>query len=113
MEIIQKVRALETAAPPERDLLTNPIKSKVLNGTWFLQYTSPSVVGGADDFPDSWKPAYAVEGDSNVETKQVSSRGSVNAAGVTVDTSNRVVEQIINVDTATVTNRVETGWGRM
>lgn len=62
---------------------------------------------------NEWKPAYAKEGKSNIETKQIQSKGSVSAAGIEVDTSNRVVRQIIDVSQKTVTNNVELDFGNV
>ena len=82
-----------------------------LNGVWYLQYTSPSIVGNKDQFPNEWKPQFAQEGDSNIETKQFNAQGSVSAAGIVVDTSNRVVQQIFNVAERNVVNNVELDFG--
>jgi len=58
--VLSIVRELETKSPTSNDLLSNPAKAKQLDGVWYLQYTSPSVVGGEDEFPVSlylfWKP---------------------------------------------------------
>jgi hypothetical protein len=32
-------------------LLSDPQEAQALDGVWFLQYTSPSTVGEADQFP--------------------------------------------------------------
>jgi len=110
-KVLALVRKLETEAPPSDKLLSDPAQAQVIDGTWYLQYTSPSNVGDADEFPDSWKPEFATEGEANIETKQFQAKGSVSAAGIKVDTSNRVVEQIIDVAQSRVTNRVNLGWG--
>lgn len=47
------------------------------------------------------------EGASNIETKQFKSQGTVSAAGIPVDTSNRIVTQIFDVGQSTVYNQVE------
>ena len=62
-------------------------------------------------YQDSWKPVNPSEGESNIATLQVNSKGTVSAAGITVDTSNRMVKQIFNVDKATVQNEVELDFG--
>lgn len=61
----------------------------------------------------AWKPSFASEGESNIETKQFNAKGSVSAAGINVDTSNRVVKQIIDVKESRVTNDVELDFGRV
>ena len=53
----------------------------------------------------------ASEGEANIETKRVNSKGTVSAAGLTVDTSNRIVKQIFDVDKSTVLNEVELDFG--
>lgn len=93
--------------------MSDPEEAEILDGVWYLQYTSPSSVGDADQFPDAWKPKNAQEGDSNVETQQFNARGSVSAAGLEVDTSNRIVKQIIDVARSRVTNDVGLDWGRV
>lgn len=106
------VRELELERPVSPTLLADPAEIKALDGTWFLQYTSPSKV---DDDPvnsdNAWKAVDASEGESNIETKQFQSKGTVSAAGVTVDTSNRVVKQVFNTDESKVYNVVELDFG--
>lgn len=62
---------------------------------------------------DSWKPEFASEGISNIETRQYQAKGTVSAAGITVDTSNRVVTQCLDVTNSVVTNEVGLDWGRV
>jgi hypothetical protein len=62
-------------------------------------------------YQDTWKPNFASEGDSNIETKQIQSKGTVSAAGITVDTSNRAVKQIFDVAESSVFNEVELDFG--
>jgi hypothetical protein len=62
---------------------------------------------------NEWKPAYAKEGNSNINTKPFQAKGSVVAAGIEVDTSNRVVKQTIDVPQKTVTNEVELDFGNV
>lgn len=110
-DVLRKVRQLETEQPPRS--LDDPEFAKLLDGTWYLHYTSPSIVGDADEFPDSWKPASAAEGDSNIETRQFNAQGSISAGGVTVDTSNKVVKQIYDVANGQVFNEVNLDWGQV
>ena len=52
-EVLGIVGAIEAEAPIGSDLFNNPKKLDLLDGTWYLQYTSPSVVGDKDEFPVS------------------------------------------------------------
>jgi hypothetical protein len=113
-KVLEIVQGLETEFPPSPELLTDPVQAKeLLDGPWYLQYTSPSAVGDADRFPDAWKPRNAREGDANVETKSFNAQGSVSAAGIPVVTANRVVVQTIDVDNSRVTNDIGLEWGRL
>jgi hypothetical protein len=49
--VLQIVGEIEKAAPPSPNLLTDPEAAQQLDGVWYLQYTSPSVVGDEDQFP--------------------------------------------------------------
>lgn len=109
-QVLQIVGDIESSTPTPS--LFNK-SDKALDGVWFLQYTSPSDVGDKDEFPNAWKPAVPEEGASNIETKQFKSKGSVSAAGISVDTSNRVVKQIIDTEQSIVTNDVELDFGRV
>jgi hypothetical protein len=109
---LQLVRKLETEAPPSSTLLSNPNESKILDGTWYLQYTSPSEVGGAE-FPDAWKPEKNGELPPSLENATFKAKGSVSAGGINVDTSNRVVKQIFDFSTSRVINDVGLDWGRI
>jgi PAP_fibrillin len=109
--VLRLVRKLETTSPPPIDLLTNPTAAanrQLIDGIWYLQYTSPSELDASIEFPDAWTPQYASEGRANIETQRFAAKGTVSAAGVTVDTSNRVVRQIFHVVNSTVVNTVTT-----
>ena len=111
-QVLKIVREIEKAKPPSPNLLSDPSLAKeLLDGVWFLQYTSPSEVGDADEFPDAWKPEFASEGESNIETRKFQAQGSVSAAGIKVDTSNRVVQQIFDVENQQVSNFITFDWG--
>lgn len=113
VDVLKRVRQLELARPAPDNLLTDPATAqKLIDGTWYLQYTSPSQVDGVD-FDQSWTPEFASEGTANIPTAQFSARGSVSAVGVTVDTSNRVVEQNIDAVNKRVENVVFLDWGRV
>ena len=62
---------------------------------------------------NAWKPSFAAEGDSNIETGRFNAKGSVSAAGINVDTSNRVVKQIIDTQGEQVTNDITLDFGRV
>ena len=53
-EVLQIVGEIEASTLPPS--LSDPDVAKKLDGVWYLQYTSPSVVGDNDEFPDAWKP---------------------------------------------------------
>jgi len=90
-----------------------------LNGTWYLQYTSPSIVKDDDDSDANintskmniWIPASKEETVPTESTFQA--KGSISAVGITVDTSNRIVKQIIDVDTCQVCNQVGLDFGKV
>jgi hypothetical protein len=73
--VLRLVRSLETKYPPNDRLLVDAKESEILNGVWYLQYTSSSVAGDADKFPDAWKPEVADEG--NIGNKQFNAKGSI------------------------------------
>jgi PAP_fibrillin len=133
IQILQIVRDLEMAQP--NISITDPNTVSLLNGTWYLQYTSPSTVESTtttttttndDDNVDPtqqpnqppppsssvtsssyvWEPNNAAL--ENVETRRFNARGTVSAAGITIDTSsnNALVQQIFYTDTSTVMNRI-------
>mmetsp|Transcript_6892 Transcript_6892/g.8936 ORF Transcript_6892/g.8936 Transcript_6892/m.8936 type:complete len:271 (-) Transcript_6892:85-897(-) len=107
------VRTLENLAPAPVDILTSDAQTQLIDGVWYLQWTSPSDVGGGEESPDAWKPQNAQEGDSRINTRRFAAKGNVEAAGITVDTSNRMVQQIFNVKESTVVNKVDLGWGQV
>jgi len=99
-----------------------------LEGVWFLKYTSPSSIDDDDNDNDNntdeeeedtttdeageWKPTIAES--SVIETRQIKSKGSVSAAGITVDVSNKDTRQILNfddVENPTIYNEVELEYG--
>jgi hypothetical protein len=57
-----------------------------------------------------WEPQ---ELEENIETQKFQAKGSVSAAGITVDTSNRETQQIIDVSNQRVSNRVMLDWGQV
>ena len=113
-EILNLVGDLETSFPPNEKILMDPKEAGILDGTWFLQYTSSSTAGEADRFPNAWKPRNIDQGpEANIESVPFNAKGSVSAAGINVDTSNRTVKQIIDATNSRVTNDVMLDWGRV
>lgn len=106
---LQLVRFLEINAPVPNDLLKDPVASKALNGVWYLQYTAPSDVN-LDDM-EVWNQIDGSEGQSKIDTRKVNIQGSVRAAGITVDTSNRLTTQIIDLTNQRIQNNVEQDFG--
>jgi hypothetical protein len=110
------VRRLETEFPAPSNLLTDSsVANALLGGAWYLQYTSPSNVGGADAFPNAWKPQLVDKG-SKIETmqsKQIKAQGSISVAGVKVDASDRLVKQTLEIHNNLVMNDIGLSWGRI
>ena len=116
--ILRLVRQLEVTCPAPLQLLTDPeMARQYLNGTWYLQYTSPSQIeenANIDDTDEQspttstsdWTPQFATEGDANIPTTPFVARGTVTAAGVTIDTSTGQVQQSIDTSTKRVENIV-------
>lgn len=116
--ILNIVRSIELSNPVLS--ISDPAISQLINGTWYLQYTSPSAVASdfktEDDVAPSlpvWEPLNAEEGSSNIETRQFRAKGSVSAAGVVVDTSNKLVQQVLDVVDQKVINKVNFDWGNV
>ena len=113
LEVLEKVRSIEVGNPPSVNLLSDTKEAQILDGTWYLHYTSPSDpnlidAGESDQFPDAWKPQSVEE---KITTQQSGYKGSVNAAGIKVDTSNRVVKQILDIENSVVTNKIDLDFG--
>ena len=113
IQILQLVRDIEMTQPNISLCDANVVA--LLNGTWYLQYTSPSEVNvtvpqNASSSSSStasyvWEPNNAQL--ENVETRRFNAQGTVSAAGITIDTSNQtLVQQIFNTDASTVMNRI-------
>jgi PAP_fibrillin len=113
--VLDIVRSLETKSPPSKALLTDPKEAQILDGVWYLHYTSPSDPsliddGVSDNSPDVWKPQKVEE---KITTTQFKAKGSVNAAGIEVDTSNRVVKQTLHVQKRFVANEIDLDFGNV
>ena len=52
-DVIRLIRKLETKFPVSDTLLTDAAQSQALEGTWYLQYTSPCEIGEADSVSTS------------------------------------------------------------
>jgi hypothetical protein len=111
-------RKLETTAPAPDTILTTD--ANLIEGTWFLQYTSPSQIEDYDiakedgkdrDEKDVWRPINAEEGESKIPTKAFGGQGAVSASGIKVETANRVVKQSIDTSNARVKNEITLDWG--
>ena len=63
------------------------------------------------DWQDVWNPIDASEGESQIDTRKINLQGSVRAAGITVDTSNRLTTQIIDLNEQRIQNNVEQDFG--
>ena len=107
---------IELACPPPETIFSNLEEAKeLLDGVWYLQYTSPSEImedasmDSAEDDIILWKVENAEE---QVTTKKTNSNGSVSATGFQVDTDKgRPVKQIFDFEKGTVTNEVEANFG--
>lgn len=115
LKVLDLVRSLEMSQPPSENLLSDPKEAAILDGVWYLQYTSPSdpamiAEGEKDQFPEAWKPQNV---EDNITTNQVEAKGSISAAGIKVNTDNREVKQILNVQNPCVTNEIELDFGKV
>jgi len=109
--VLRLIRQLETKFPVSDTLLTDAKESQALEGTWYLQYTSPCEIGEADS--DAWTPENSSEGASKIDTKAYNNKGTIGAAGITVETANRVTKQIFDITAGRVTNDVEQDFGKV
>ena len=115
-KVLSIVREIEMLLP--FGSLSDPNEAKALDGTWYLQYTSPSQLEDEEGLLDTWTPVDPVEfgidkTDKEIETKQFTAKGTVSAVGITVDTSNRIVKQIFNNEDSTVANEINFEWGTL
>mmetsp|Transcript_7893 Transcript_7893/g.15996 ORF Transcript_7893/g.15996 Transcript_7893/m.15996 type:complete len:149 (-) Transcript_7893:3263-3709(-) len=53
-KVLSIVREIEKSAP--FGSLSNPEEVKGLDGTWYLQYTSPSQIDNEEELVDTWTP---------------------------------------------------------
>ena len=111
VRVLSIVRKIETLTPPSPTLLSNLDEAKsLLDGEWYLQYTAPSEIDGVNP-DDKWVATDASEGESNIETRQFNTAGSVSGGGIPVDASSTVAVQSFDVDNSRVKNVITTGLG--
>jgi len=110
--VLKLVSSLEMKypSPPLVDILENVATRSKLDGTWFLQYTSPSSIEDLDDVEEDddgdsseWKVENAEE---NITTKRYNAKGSVSAGGIEVDVSKDPPKQIFDLSISSVFNEV-------
>ena len=93
-------------------MLTNLAEAKQgLDGTWYLIYTA-SISTPESEKETVWKPVDSAEGSAKIDTNAYQNiQGKVGAAGVKVETANRLTKQIFDVEQSRVTNFVEQDFG--
>lgn len=112
--VLSLARSMETRATPSSTLLVNLDEAKKLDGDWYLQYTAPSEIDGAELDGDQWVAINASEGDSpNIETRRYGKAGSVSGGGIPVDASSTSALQRFDIGESRVMNEIGTGIGRV
>lgn len=115
IKVLGLVDYLETEAPVSETLFENPNESKLIDGTWYLQYTQPSEPEGVDLDTDiaPWEPEESsLSTTKRLDTRKANNEGEVSFLGViSVDTSNKLTSQTIGVDTRLFANAVEQDFG--
>lgn len=115
--------------PPLSVVLSKDDTRQLLDGTWFLQYTSPSEIesdsssssddenvqalqlvqkNGDKDSTRIWKVENA---EDDITTEKYNAKGSVSAGGINVDVSKKPPKQIFDLSQSTVYNEVELDQG--
>lgn len=115
-KVLKLVGEIESAFPPPETIFSNLEEGKeLLDGVWYLQYTSPSEIMDEEDEDEDandirlWEVENAEE---QITTKKTNSKGSVTAQGIQVDTDKgRPVKQIFDFEKGIVTNEVEADFG--
>lgn len=64
-------------------------------------------------FQNAWKPDLSNDDLPKSEMVRFEAKGTVSAAGITVDTSNKVVKQCFDIAASTVTNDITLDFGRV
>jgi hypothetical protein len=121
--ILNLVSKLETEypSPPLSAILSQEGTRELIDGTWFLQYTSPSEISSFDttleseDFMNNekasvWKVENAEE---DITTVKYNAKGSVSAGGINVDVSKKPPKQIFDLSQNTVCNEVDLDYGKV
>ena len=106
--VLKMVTKLETKypSPALADILKNDATRSKLDGTWFLQYTSPSIIEDLVDAEEN-DTEWAIENaEENITTKRYNAKGSVSAGGITVDVSKDPPKQIFELSKSSVFNEV-------
>lgn len=106
IEVLSIVSYLESSfpAPPLNSILE---PGSILDGNWYLQYTSPSDIKVDSSKASLSESIWTVEQpEEKIETKQFNAKGSVSAAGIEVDVTYKTPKQIFNLSDLTVRNEV-------
>lgn len=103
IDVLDQVSTLETEFPAPA--LKDVLEDGTIAGTWYLQYTAPSELDGieGDEAKSTWEIKDAEE---NITTKRFEAKGSVSAAGIDVDVSNKPPKQIFDLTEKMVYNEV-------
>lgn len=107
-KVLSIVSSLEESfpAPPLNSILQ---PGSMLDGTWFLQYTSPSELNDESSSDSSYSKWKIEKPEENIEVKSFNAKGSVSAAGIEVDVTYQVPKQIFDLSNLTVRNEVILG----
>lgn len=98
-------------SPSLSDIVTN--QPDLIDGVWFLQYTSPSDIESLIESDDGESNGDATGGQWKVEdaedkitTKKANLKGGVKAGVIDVDVSSKTPRQVFNLEKSTVMNEV-------
>lgn len=104
-KVLTQVSALETRypAPALKDIL----QSGDIDGTWFLHFTAPSEIDEDSSEDVELSSAWKIENpEEKITTKRYEAKGSVSAAGINVDVSEKPPKQIFDLSQSRVYNEV-------
>jgi hypothetical protein len=98
--------------------ITDPNIVQLINGTWYLQYTSPSTIEKQDEETEEEPILPSMSNDdiweaSNAQQENISdistfrAKGTVSAGGIVIDTSNKLVQQIFDIQQQSVMNEIQ------
>lgn len=107
-KVLSIVSSLEESfpAPPLNSILQ---PGSILDGTWYLQYTSPSDLNDDNSSESSYSKWKIEKPEENIEVKSFNAKGSVSAAGIEVDVTYQAPKQIFDLSNLTVRNEVILG----